>query len=148
MASLAVQLQYLIFLCGISYYSTPLESYSQKATTKLLAHCHSCHSGPFQILPHRHLPLFLYTDFIFANMSLKSELLLAKLVCRGTNNSLLFSNGLALIQLSLKEEQPNIYEGQNWLRAEAILLQLTCPQCVCVGGGGGGGELCSLIICL
>jgi len=56
----------------------------------------------------------LYTDFIFANISLKSELLLAKLVCRGTYNSLLFSTGLALIQLSLKEEQPNIYERQNW----------------------------------
>ena len=58
MASLAVQLQYLNFLCGVSCYSTPLEGYSQNTTTKLLAHCHSCHSGPFQILPHRHLPLF------------------------------------------------------------------------------------------
>ena len=75
----------------------------------------------------------LYTDFIFANISLKSEILLAKLVRRGTFNSLLlinnsrfFSTGLALIQLSLKEEQPNIYERQNWPLAEAMLLQLTC----------------------
>ena len=63
----------------------------------------------------------LYTDIIFANISLKSEILLAKLVRRSTFNSLLlinnsrfFSTGLALIQLSLKEEQPNIYERQNW----------------------------------
>ena len=76
-----------------------------------------------------------YLRSIFANISLKSELLLAKLVCRGTYDSLLFSTGLALIQLSLKEEQPNICEGQNWLQAEAILLQLTSPTC---GGGWGG----------
>ena len=52
-----------------------------------------------------------YLRSIFANISLKSELLLAKIACRGTYNSLLFSTGLALIQLSLKEEQPNICEG-------------------------------------